>query len=1014
MLRPRPRFPHLLLGLALCVALLGTGAPPIAHMAATSQALSASPTTLSISLPLGQRVTTSITLTNTTNAAVTPAVYEAWPATGAQALAGRSSGPARVALPQQAGRIDTQLLVDFQRSTDGRADFMVYLRDQADLSAAYTITDWAERGEYVYRTLVDWAANRQGDMRRQLSARGLTYQPFWAVNAVLVHGALADAQLLAGRDDVALVRANHAAALSPEPATPAVPTTCSPDQPSNTICWHLRKMRVDRVWRELGVDGRGVIVATIDTGVSYSHPALSASYRGFLGAGRYDHNYNWFDPDGAHAVPTDDAGHGTHTMGTLVGEGHAAASQPAVGVAPGARWITAKGCDALCEPADLLAAAQWMLAPTALDGTRPRPDLRPLIINNSWAGTGGDPWYAGYTAAWRAAGIFPVFAAGNAGSVSQTCGSIATPGDYADVVGVGATDLNDTIAPFSLLGPALDGRLKPDFSAPGSAVVSTWNGGATYQTLSGTSMAAPQVAGVVALLWSANPALIGDYDATYAILGESAHRLSDTRCGGSLAGPNNVYGQGRVDAFAAVTRARVDVPWLIAPTGLQPLDARTASSFSVTLDAARVPGPGNYQARLQVYDALTRAPTTIPVTMKVTPIAQQARVSGRVVNAENGAALAATVGVRNSMAVAVDSAGVYTLTLAPGNYELIASASAFLPVQRAISITGAPRLLDFALQPDQPRIAIDTPAISTTLAFPERRTLALPIDNRGTQPLHYQVTFPRDQFAIWRSDEPGGPAYNWIDLPANAPKLALGNDTYTDEVPLKIEFPFASYSFTETLVTSDGILAFDEPFVYQGPLSKCLPSDDILFYLIAAFRADLDPSRGGKIRYATLPDRKTFVLSYENVPLHSGPISTTYTFQTLLHNDGRITFQYKQLAALPDKLSVGVQFAPQEIQQIACGAHASLYNGLAIELRPQVATSAWLNGDAGAGVVAPGGQQIVSLSLSWARPKWPGVYRGRIEIASSDPTNASVVLPVQVIFRPAPQERWLPQMRIAH
>src|SRR6185295_5593650 len=116
---------------------------------------------------------------------------------------------------------------------------------------------------------------------------------------------------------------------------------------------------------------------------------------------------------------------------------------------------------------------------------------------------------------------------------------------------------------------------------------------------------------------------------------------------------------------------------------------------------------------------------------------------------------------------------------------------------------------------------------------------------------------------------------------------------------------------------------------------------------------------------------------------------------------------------LPDKLSVGVQFAPQEIQQIACGAHASLYNGLAIELRPQVATSAWLNGDAGAGVVAPGSQQIVSLSLSWARPKWPGIYRGRIEIASSDPTNPSVVLPVQVIFRPAPQERWLPQMRIA-
>jgi hypothetical protein len=399
--------------------------------------------------------------------------------------------------------------------------------------------------------------------------------------------------------------------------------------------------------------------------------------------------------------------------------------------------------------------------------------------------------------------------------------------------------------------------------------------------------------------------------------------------------------------------------------------------------------------------------------MNVTPVAQQARISGRVVSAENGAPLAASVGVRNGLEIATDSTGVYTLTLAPGTYELVASAASFLTAQRAISVAGELRLPDFALQPDQPRIALATPSVSTTLALPERRTLAIPIDNRGTRPLHYRLAFPHDRFAIWRGDEPGGPAYNWIDLPASAPKLTLGDNTYTDEVPLNIDFPLFSYSFTETLVTSDGSLAFDEPFTYRGPLSNCLPDDDIYYYLIAAFRADLDPTRGGQIRYGTLPNRKTFVLSYENIPLHSGPISATYTFQILLHDDGRIGFQYKQLAALPDKLSVGVQYAPSQLQQIACGAQAPLYNGLAIELRPQAPSSLWLAGDAGEGVILPGSQRIISVSLSWVRPTWPGIYRGRIVIDSSDPTNASITLPVQVAFKPAPHERWLPQTHVS-
>jgi subtilisin family serine protease len=428
-----------------------------------------------------------------------------------------------VALPRQASRIDDQLLADFRSTADGRADFLIYLRDQADLSAAYQIADWRARGAFVYETLRSYAEQTQSGLRAALDARLIRYRPLWIANAIVAHGTLADATALAGRAEVALVRANHVASLAAAQPAPAstVDARCSPGSPNNPICWNIRQIGADRVWRDFGDTGRGITLASMDTGVRYTHPALAKQYRGYRGPGGYDHNYNWFDPKGIDRAPVDSNGHGTHTTGTMVGSG-SSANQPAVGVAPGAEWIAAQGCSgAVCNEIDLIAAAQWMLAPTDLDGTRPRPDLRPMIINNSWAGAGGDDWYAGYVTAWRAAGMFPVFAAGNSG---DGCGSIESPGDYANVLAVGATDERDVIASFSARGPTHDGRRKPDvvapgvYSANGSGILSTGPDPNTpYFSLQGTSMATPHVSGLIALLWSANPALIGDYATTYAL-----------------------------------------------------------------------------------------------------------------------------------------------------------------------------------------------------------------------------------------------------------------------------------------------------------------------------------------------------------------------------------------------------------------------------------------------------------------------------------------------------------------
>ena len=157
----------------------------------------------------------------------------------------------------------------------------------------------------------------------------------------------------------------------------------------------------------------------------------------------------------------------------------------------------------------------------------------------------------------RAAGIAVVASAGNSGS---SCSTVADPpGIYEASFTVGATDSADTIASFSSRGPVtVDGsnRLKPDISAPGVNIRSAVRNNA-YGSMSGTSMAAPHVAGAVALLWSGVPDLIGNIDDTESLLKGNANTslpYNDQTCGG-IPGtqlPNNTYGAGRLDIYSTV------------------------------------------------------------------------------------------------------------------------------------------------------------------------------------------------------------------------------------------------------------------------------------------------------------------------------------------------------------------------------------------------------------------------------------------------------------------------------
>lgn len=315
---------------------------------------------------------------------------------------------------------------------------------------------------------------------------------------------------------------------------------------TDSVQWNISRVKADQVW-ELGIDGRGTVIGSLDSGVDWTHPALKEKWRGYDKAtGETDAAGNWFDPIYNAALPADSDAHGTHVMGTAVGQ-EPDGSNP-IGVAPGAQWIAARVFDVSGSTTDaiLLAAAEWMLAPGG------NVDLRPDVVNNSWGGGAGlDDWYRDSVINWRAAGIFPVFSAGNqrTGEPAPGPGSISVPSNYPESFAVGATDSNDIRAGFSKMGPSpFDETLwKPNISAPGVNIYSSIPGGYT-STYSGTSMAAPHVAGVAALLKSANASLT--VDAIEEIIQDTAKGLTD---GTFPKSPNFGYGYGMVDAMEAVS-----------------------------------------------------------------------------------------------------------------------------------------------------------------------------------------------------------------------------------------------------------------------------------------------------------------------------------------------------------------------------------------------------------------------------------------------------------------------------
>ena len=422
----------------------------------------------------------------------------------------------------QAGVIEASLQQVMQSGED--VSFIVQFADRLDTSAF----PGNGKGKGVELATMLRALRNQADSSQAAAVALLMDRgnkrliQLWSINALAVTASPEVIQALAALTEVDSIKLDDTlAAPSPQPVAAAIPE------------WNLDSIRASELWNA-GYDGTGTVVANMDTGVDVEHPDLAASWRGGTNS--------WFDPNYQHLDPYDKTGHGTQTMSLMVG-GDAGGSS--IGVSPGAQWIAVKIFDdaGMASLSDIHQGFQWLLDPDGNPGTNDIPD----VVNNSWgfADLVGQCYteFSADIGVLKAAGIAVVFSGGNQGAL----GSIS-PGDNPESFAVGAVDASLNVAATSSRGPsACDGSFFPEVVAPGVSVrvADLTFGGVfpdSYTSVSGTSFAAPHVAGTMALLRQANPG---------TSVAELEQALTNSAIDLGTGGADNESGYGIIDAVAA-------------------------------------------------------------------------------------------------------------------------------------------------------------------------------------------------------------------------------------------------------------------------------------------------------------------------------------------------------------------------------------------------------------------------------------------------------------------------------
>jgi len=457
-----------------------------------------------------------------------------------------------------AGQFTPGLEAYLLEKADGPVKALLILEDQVDVTAMdldmhYERTTLADRHFRVVTALQEKARQTQAPIIADLESRlgqGVEgYQSYWIINAVFVTASEDALRELAARGDVDVAEVN----LVPELIKPEIkPSGNEKATRGIGIAPGIVAVGARRVWDELGIRGAGALIGSLDTGVDGNHPALSSRWRG----NHAPWNECWLDVLGTNTqFPNDGNSHGTHTTGTMTG----IAADDTIGIAPASEWIATNAIDQGANDGfsqDILDCLEFFTDPDGDPGTL---DDVPDVVQNSWGvheGFSGfvdcdSRWWAAIDAC-EAAGVMLCWSAGNEGSGSQT---LRSPADRATTLyncfSVGSTQYYSpyTISNFSSRGPAgpncgpVENRTKPEIAAPGSDIYSSVPGGGYQGGWNGTSMSGPHVAGVVALMRSANPNV--DVITIKQVLMDTANDLG-------LPGDDNSYGRGFLDAFEAV------------------------------------------------------------------------------------------------------------------------------------------------------------------------------------------------------------------------------------------------------------------------------------------------------------------------------------------------------------------------------------------------------------------------------------------------------------------------------
>jgi len=824
--------------------------------------------------------------------------------------------------------IDPNVYISLERQ--GTAQVLVFLQQQADLSGASQLQTKIEKGAFVYEQLTTIARQTQGPLRAFLDSQGVEYRAYWIQNMFIV---TVDATLL---DELArqpgVERIESYTPPKPEllpgydlgteygvefgpllQSNTSIQTARDLDEHGSgsdsvnpeTVEWNIQRVGADDVWA-LGFTGQGVVVGSLDSGVEYTHPALVNHYRGNLGGGNFDHNYNWYDGVAGSPVPIDYSWHGTVTMGPIVGD-DGAGNQ--IGMAPGAYWIA---CPGTASPyIRILDCLQWFLAPTKLDGTDPRPDLAPDVINNSW-GSATD-YHATFQALY-AAGIFSTNIVGNSG---PGCNTTINPSQWPEVTTTGAFGQGDIIGDFSSRGPAPIGHefvLKPDIVAPGVNVRSSIPGGGYYPSCTGTSLAAPHVAGAVALLISAVPELRGRIDLINMLLKTNAEPRASSECTPIGGVPNNVWGWGILNVYSAVVAAQAlelgALEGQVVEAGSQePLEGVKLTFADTTLGwpyPDRSDSLGQYDHTLPVgtyvitathYGYLDSVVSGVEISPGVTTtqdiemsLAPTWNVSGVVTDSQTGEPLAASIALEGTPASTETDpeTGAYSVAAAQGDWWLVVTSPGY--AEKAIKITLDQDLLqNFNLDP--------------MFNYSMRRSV----------------------------DGECGPQFDWVDATSGTSAYLDDDDFVNVAIPYGRTFTFYGNSYNQVNAGSNGILTFG-----VGSKNWSVPIPDLATPNngIYAFSTDLNPWGGSQgIIYTKYIDNRYFVIEWYQV--EHFPEGEPETFEIILDLDTDvIKIQYLTISDPMDVVAGVENSTGTEATQYAYGDPVLIANNAAVEFYP--------------------------------------------------------------------------------